>query len=399
MGTGYRGVSEYSESSIRLRFTYLGKRWQEIIKGTPTDSNLEKISKLREDILAEIKLGIFNYELTFPNSNKNIQKVNTLLGKESNKLTTGEYLLTWHEYNARTLEETSEKENLRIIHTSLLPDIGHIPLADLAWSDIKKMALSWNNTTKSIKNKLAPLRKALRHAVDDGLVESNVLLGKSVDGIQKDFNPEEEEIAPFDMNERQAILDACRHEQDHNLFQFIMWTGLRTSEVVSLTWSDIDWHKGTARINKAQPRKATKLKRPKTKAGVRQVKLFPDALQALESQKDHTLLVGKQIFNNQNTKEPWNGDGAIREHFKVVCKKAKVRYRNPYQLRHTYATMMLMAGEPVRWLSKQMGHSTPMQTMNVYAKWIDEDSPDAGSKAVEMFSTLNEEKLESCEIG
>jgi len=40
-----------------------------------------------------------------------------------------------------------------------------------------------------------------------------------------------------------------------------------------------------------------------------------------------------------------------------------------------------------------------MQTMNVYAKWIDEDSPDAGSKAVEMFSTLNEEKLESCEIG
>lgn len=399
MGTRYRGVSINSESSIRLRFTYLGEQWTEIIKGTPTDSNLEQVSILREDILAEIKLGIFNYELTFPDSSKNIQKVNALFGKVSNKLTTGEYLLTWHEYNARTLEETSEKENLRIIHTSLLPAIGHIPLADLAWSDIKKMALTWNNTTKSIKNKLAPLRKSLRHAVDDGLVSSNVLLGKSVDGIQKEFNPEEEEIAPFDMNERQAILDTCAHEQDHNLFQFIMWTGLRTSEVVSLTWSDIDWHKGTARINKAQPRKATKLKRPKTKAGVRQVKLFPDALQALESQKNHTLLAGVQIFNNPNTLEPWHGDGAIREHFKSICKKAKIRYRRPYQLRHTYATMMLMAGEPVRWLSKQMGHSTPMQTMNVYAKWIDEDSPDAGSKAVKMFSTLKEKKLESCEIG
>ena len=58
--------------------------------------------------------------------------------------------------------------------------------------------------------------------------------------------------------------------------------------------------------------------------------------------------------------------------------------------------MMLMAGEPVRWLSKQMGHATPMQTMNVYAKWIDEDSPNAGSKAVEMFSMINNK---SCKTG
>lgn len=396
MGTRHRGVSKLSESSIRINFSYLGRRWYEVVKGTPTDTNLETIAKFREDILAEIKLGIFNYELTFPESHKNIQKVNALLGRVSNKLTTGEYLLTWHEYNARTLEETSNKENLRIIHTSLLPALGHIPLADLKWSDVKTMALGWNNVTKTIKNKLAPLRKALSHALDDGLIESNVLLGKSVEGVQKDFNPEEEELAPFDKKERQAILDACRHEQDRNLFKFIMWTGLRTSEVVSVTWSDIDWHKGTIRINKAKPRKATKIKRPKTIKSVRQVKLFPDALQALESQKEHTLLAGVQIFNNPNTLEPWNGDGAIREHFKVICKKAKVRYRRPYQLRHSYATMMLMAGEPVRWLSKQMGHSTPMQTMNVYAKWIDEDSPDAGSKAVEMFSTVNTEKSKSC---
>ena len=139
MGTGYRGVSKYSESSIRINFVYLGKRWYEIIKGTPSDTNLEKVAQLREDILAEIKLGIFTYELTFPDSYKNIQKSNDLLGRNSNKLTTGEYLLTWHEYNARSLEETSKSENLRIIHTSLLPDLGHIPLADLSWPDIKAM--------------------------------------------------------------------------------------------------------------------------------------------------------------------------------------------------------------------------------------------------------------------
>jgi integrase len=39
-----------------------------------------------------------------------------------------------------------------------------------------------------------------------------------------------------------------------------------------------------------------------------------------------------------------------------VLKAANIPYRNPYQTRHTYASMMLSAGENPMWVASQMGY-------------------------------------------
>jgi integrase len=51
-------------------------------------------------------------------------------------------------------------------------------------------------------------------------------------------------------------------------------------------------------------------------------------------------------------------------------------YRPPYNTRHTYATMMLMAGMTPAFCAGQMGHSVEI-FLTTYAKWI----PGAGDKA------------------
>tara|TARA_B100001964_G_C13650996_1_gene344705 strand:- start:97 stop:360 length:264 start_codon:yes stop_codon:yes gene_type:complete len=79
--------------------------------------------------------------------------------------------------------------------------------------------------------------------------------------------------------------------------------------------------------------------------------------------------------------KPWKADNKIREHWIQICKIAGVTYRRPYQLRHTYATMMIIAGEPIRWISAQMGHSSVMHTLDIYSRWIDDDDPTSGDKA------------------
>lgn len=71
-----------------------------------------------------------------------------------------------------------------------------------------------------------------------------------------------------------------------------------------------------------------------------------------------------------------------------ALRKAGVRYRNPYQTRHTYASMMLMAGEHVMWVAKQMGHTNWSLTAERYSRWITSDMPDAGQKAVRLWSQL-----------
>ena len=63
-----------------------------------------------------------------------------------------------------------------------------------------------------------------------------------------------------------------------------------------------------------------------------------------------------------------------------------MRYRRPYQTRHTYASMMLSAGESPMWVAQQMGHSDWTMIARVYGRWIPEAAPDAGQKAVKIFA-------------
>lgn len=50
--------------------------------------------------------------------------------------------------------------------------------------------------------------------------------------------------------------------------------------------------------------------------------------------------------------------------------KANLRHRNPYQTRHTYATLLLASGESPEWIAKQMGHSTITMLFRVYSRFV-----------------------------
>ena len=55
-----------------------------------------------------------------------------------------------------------------------------------------------------------------------------------------------------------------------------------------------------------------------------------------------------------------------------MLKAVGMRYRRPYNCRHTYATAMLMAGMTPAFCAKQLGHSVEM-FLKTYTKWVDGD--------------------------
>jgi integrase len=165
-----------------------------------------------------------------------------------------------------------------------------------------------------------------------------------------------------------------------------LWTGLRTSELVALNWNDVDWLRGEIDISKVLTQSSEKFEVPKTSAGKRKVKLLMPALKALENQKHFTNAKNVEIFQNPRTLERWTGDQSIRKKvWHPALKRAGVRYRRPYQTRHTYASMMLTAGESIAWLAQQMGHTDWDMLRRIYAKYINDSIPDASQKAVQMF--------------
>lgn len=76
-----------------------------------------------------------------------------------------------------------------------------------------------------------------------------------------------------------------------------------------------------------------------------------------------------------------------------AMKKAGVRYRRPYQTRHTYASMMLSAGEHPMWVAKQMGHTDWTMIVRVYGRWMPSADTDAGNKAEKLWNPEYEDEF------
>ena len=238
---------------------------------------------------------------------------------------------------------------------------------------------------KRLTNVQSVMRTALQSALDDELIESNPLFGWCYK--LKDAPDPEDDVDPFTADEQIKIIESCIDPQHTNFFKFAFWTGLRTSELAALEWRDINWQRKTVRVERAQTQGSSEHEIPKTKRSKRLVKLLEPAMEALFAQKEHTFLAGRAVFHNPLHGKAWVGDQAIRASAWIpAIKKSGVRYRNPYQTRHTYASMMLTAGESPIWVSGQMGHADTAMIFRNYGRWIDREDDNSGSKAVALFA-------------
>jgi integrase len=53
-----------------------------------------------------------------------------------------------------------------------------------------------------------------------------------------------------------------------------------------------------------------------------------------------------------------------------TCLAARLRVRHPHDLRHTYATLLLMAHISPAYVQKQLGHHSISMTVDIYGHWM-----------------------------
>ena len=378
MGRDGRGVRAATENTIEIFFMYKGERCRERIPLKPTTANLKRAEQHRSAIIYAISTGTFDYLTTFPNSKHAIKFNDSNDGSEKLEI----YIEHWL-VRKKTELKTSTFNGYRKIASQLTALLGNLKLTEIRKKHVRDALSIKEVSNKTLANIQSVLKAALDDAAEDELIETNPLAGWTYTKLAPPRTTEK--IDPFS-KEEQAIILAQSEGQNRNFIQFSLWTGLRTSELVALDWDDIDFVRGVVIINKALTQFSEVPESTKTASGCREVKLLAAALSALTDQKKYTFLKGKEIFQNPRYNERWTGDQPIRKTmFQPCLKKAGVRYRNPYQTRHTFASMMLSAGEHPMWVAKQMGHADWTMIARVYGKWMPDADKTAGSRAENIF--------------
>lgn len=378
------GIRAVSASSIEISFTYQGKRCREKVKLQPTPTNLKRAERHRAAILDAIEKGTFDYTATFPRS----KRAPLFSDQPGAAITVDRYLSDWWRAEEKELKASTRAVDRRILFNQIIPQFGELALTDLKWHMIRDWAKSQGWGRKTQNNKLSVLRRALNEAVEQELIHHHPMANKIIrrrKSRSESSTTTKTRIDPFSHEERTALINTA-HGQMRNLVQFGFWTGLRLSELFALNWGNVDWINKRIYVEGALTQSADDIEETKTEAGERTVHLMPPALNALKAQKEHTFLQGDEIFQNPHTKKRWTGDMALRtRQWKTLCKRAGVRYRPPGQMRHTFASMTLMAGESPQWVAAQMGHTDWTFTARVYYRWIPKDAGDAGERVMKKW--------------
>ena len=363
MGRG-KGV-EVRPNSIRLRFQWQGEaRYPTLMTNgapmAPTPANIRFAERLVAEVREKIRLGTFSYAEFFPSGTN----ANTGVS-----LTFGRQLATW--LDAQRIEASTRAgygsacKFWREAVVDGLP-LGERPLRTIKHSDLlRALATKPNLSGKTVNNYVSVAREALALAEADGS-----LAGNPADKIPR-ASHQKEPPDPFTRAEIEAVIEDLRQRQPEpiwSLVEFWTYTGMRPSEVAGLRWASVDLASAYVQVRQTIVRGVEKAT---TKTAVsRTVLLNSRALAAIQRQRKHTQVAGDHVWLDPRYGTPWLEERAFRRsYWTPTLKRLGIRYRSPRHMRHTFATMMLMAGRTPGWCAKQLGHSVEI-FLRTYSKWV-----------------------------
>ncbi|HTC82781.1 MAG TPA: tyrosine-type recombinase/integrase, partial [Rhizomicrobium sp.] len=122
------------------------------------------------------------------------------------------------------------------------------------------------------------------------------------------------------------------------------------------------------------------------------VDLTDFAMVALLRQKAHTFMKNTGVIFCTPEGDPWPNEKRQRlRFFQPALKACGVRARVPYNTRHTFATIDLMAGINPNYIASQLGHTNTAMLFQRYAKWI--PGADDGRAAAQMNSAFGAHRI------
>lgn len=339
-----------------------------------------------------------------------------------NKMTVGEWLDIW------ATEYMSDKKYLTVknykaqIKNHVKPGLGAVKLAQLTPPTLQKF---YNDlldhgqvipkrgkdgkiikkdgravvepapmSAKSVRNIHGVITKALSVAVNIGYLRINPAERVTLPRVEK------KELHPLTDEQVKQFLKKADYDLYGKLLKVILFTGLRESEAIGLTWDCINFKAGTIKICKQlqkRPRKDggtvfASLKNDKTRILKPAPFVLALLMQQWNEQGRQRLKMGDQWQGWTSTQErttalafttPEGNDitpTVLRYHFKALVSEIGVPTCRVHDLRHTFAVLSLQNGDDIKRVQDNLGHATAAFTLDVYGHVSEKMKDDSAAR-------------------
>jgi integrase len=292
-----------------------------------------------------------------------------------------------------SLEKSTRRQYAEVYELYVQPRLGHMPLRDVTVSELRAWqagVLAAGKSADRVSKCRTMLSSVLRHAAESEAIAANPL------GLVRPPKAEHRDavkpLAPVTVEAlRQVLLnpmdshvpECTRHGvrvsgyviadqrsaatrlQDATIVSLLAYSGLRPGELRALRWGDI--RENTILVERSLDDDGES-KGTKTKAR-RAVRLLAPLAGDL---REYRMAVGRptdDVLVLNNAGEPWTrGDWQNWRavHWRQACRRVGIKVApRPYDLRHSFASLLLAEGRTVHYVAAQLGHS-PTLTLTVY---------------------------------
>lgn len=292
------------------------------------------------------------------------------------------------------------------------PFIGSMLLRDVKPMDCQMIlnAMESDYAGSTIRQTYMTMGTFFKSAKDNGFIDRHPMDGvrytKPVRAV--------DDIHFLTVDEQKRFLETAKGSHNYAQYALILETGLRTGEMIGLTWDAIDWAKRTLTVNKTlefrYKQDEWRAGPPKTESSYRTIPLTDTAYDILriiydtreyrnesnglstvltfmdrKTGQKRKLVMRDLVFINWRTGMPAK-NSSYDTHLYKLCDEAGIKRFCMHALRHTYATRAIESGMQPKVLQKLLGHASITTTMNRYVHVTD----DSMKKAVAQFAKAQE---------
>jgi len=318
-----------------------------------------------------------------------VSEINQGRFQELREATFREFAHKWLEDYARPHVKPSTYDGYeRYLNGHWIPAFGDVPLRLLTPGRIQETVnglAARGLKAKSVNNFVVPLKKMLADAVKWGYLQNSPAINVSRLPVRH------QEMRALNPAEVTRLLNAVAPE--HRLFfELAAFTGLRRGELIALCWKDVDWRNQRLHVHRAAWK--GHIGTPKSAGSRRSVDLTPallDHLRAAFPEGSEGEVAEEFMFPGVDggLRDP---ESFLRWHFKPALRRAGLPDIRFHDLRHTYASLLILTGEHPKFVQSQLGHASITTTLDRYGHLLPGAYSHAGQRLQNLFEPGETEK-------